>query len=351
MPAVTDAEAALAADFESNRDLLFAVAYRVLGSVADAEDVVQESWLRWNRIDRSRVADSQSFLVRVSSRLALDRLRRLKARREAYVGPWLPEPLPTSPDVEADAELAESVSVAMLVVLETLSPLERVVFVLREAFEFSFAEIAAILGRSEPAVRQIAHRAREHVRERRPRFQHDRKVRLQATERFLAACLGGDLTGLLELLAPDVTLWLDGNGRRGVARTPLQGADKVGRLLIHGIQKVLRSSGGDGPAECTGGSIVDLNGGPAVLLIAMGEPVAVVVVDLDPATDRISQVWINANQDKFRGLGGGRYRRVAEGRPPYRPVGRRASPRATGPGPDDHGRSRRGTRVGKAAHG
>src|SRR5215203_6604090 len=159
--------------FDEHRDLLFAVAYRVLGSVTDADDVVQEAWLRWVNARPSEVADPRAFLVRVSTRLAIDRLRRVKARRESYVGPWLPEPLLTGRDVAEDAEMAESVSMAMLIVLETLSPLERAVFVLREAFAMPYADIAEVLGRKEQAVRQLARRARDHVQERRPRFEAD----------------------------------------------------------------------------------------------------------------------------------------------------------------------------------
>lgn len=200
--------AAIIDAFEESRDLLFGVAYRVLGSTVDAEDVVQEAWLRWSRVDHEKVADPASFLMRVSTRLAIDRLRKLKASRETYIGPWLPEPLDTAHDVTHDladdvaesADLAESVSMAMLVVLETLSPLERVVFVLREAFEYSFAEIAVVLGRSEAAVRQVARRARAHVQARRPRFAHNRQVRRQATERFLDACVGADVNALLNAL-------------------------------------------------------------------------------------------------------------------------------------------------------
>jgi RNA polymerase sigma-70 factor, ECF subfamily len=317
MTAVTQPATTPVTEFQSNRDLLFGVAYRVLGSVADAEDVVQEAWLRWHRVDTARVTDPRSFLVQVSTRLALDRLRRAKACRETYVGPWLPEPLPTSPEVEESAELADSVSMAMLVVLETLSPLERVVFLLREAFDFSFADIADMLERSEPAVRQLAKRARSHVRERRRRFQHDDRARRQVTERFLAACLGGDMDGMLDLLAPDVTLRIDGNGLRGVARMPVQGALRVSRMLVHGIRKFQRPPGGwpsGKPYDGLGRSIVEVNGGPAALITVEGVPVGVLVVDVDPATERVTDVWIVANPEKLENS------RVVEGpRRDYRP--------------------------------
>jgi RNA polymerase sigma-70 factor (ECF subfamily) len=302
MTAGTDPTTTPVAEFQNNRDLLFGVAYRMLGSVADAEDIVQEAWLRWDRVDTSHVADPRSYLVQVSTRLALDRLRRAKACRETYVGPWLPEPLVTGPGAEEDAELADSVSMAMLVVLETLSPLERVVFLLREAFDFSFADIAVMLERSEPAVRQLASRARSHVRKRRPRFQHDHKARRQVTERFLAACLGADIDGMLDLLAPDVTMRMDGNGIRGVARVPVLGARRVCRMLVHGIHKFQRPPAGTlpgEPVEGLGRSIVEVNGEPAALLTLGGAPVGLVAVDVDPATDRVSQVWIIANPEKL----------------------------------------------------
>src|SRR6266545_5853861 len=175
--------------FEEHRDLLFAVAYRMLGTAADAEDVVQDTWLRWSAADRSDVTEPKAYLVRIATNLALDRLRSARAKRESYVGPWLPEPLLTSPDAAEDAEMAESVSMAMLVVLETLSPLERAVFVLREVFGFSYGEIAEALDRSESSVRQLGHRAREHVQARRPRFETDNEMRREATERFIDAAL------------------------------------------------------------------------------------------------------------------------------------------------------------------
>src|SRR5664279_2116207 len=195
--------------FVSHRSLLFTVAYEMLGSAADAEDVVQETWLQWAGIGedaRSGVRDPRAYLVRIVTRQALNRLRSVSRRREDYIGEWLPEPLLTSPDVAEDAELAVNVSIAMLTVLETLSPAERAVFVLHEVFETPYDEIAEIVGKSPAAVRQIAHRAREHVAARRPRMQVDRSQQEATLEKFMAAISSGDLQGLLAVLAPDVVL-------------------------------------------------------------------------------------------------------------------------------------------------
>src|SRR5215203_301773 len=218
--------------FDEHRGLLISVAYRVLGSVTDAEDAVQEAWLRWSGVDHSGVDNPRAFLVRVTTRLAIDRLRRAKARRESYVGPWLPEPILTRQDPAEDAAMAESVSMAMLVVLETLSPLERAVFVLREAFGLPYAEIADVLGRKEEAVRQLARRARDHIRERRTRFKADQTEQRRVTERFLEATVSGDLATLMEVLSPGVTLVADGGGRALAPRRPVRGAEKVARFLV-----------------------------------------------------------------------------------------------------------------------
>jgi RNA polymerase sigma-70 factor (TIGR02957 family) len=220
--------------FVTHRGLLFTVAYEMLGSAAEAEDVVQESWIRWDAIGptgRSEVRDSRAFLVRVVTRKALDRLRANARRREEYVGEWLPEPLLTAPDVAEDVELAESVSFAMLTVLETLTPTERAVFVLREVFDVPYAEIAEAVDKSAAAVRQIGHRAREHVAARRPRMQVSRSEQEEVVERFLAAVTGGDLQGLLDALAPDVVLVADGGGIAQAIANPVTGAKKVANLL------------------------------------------------------------------------------------------------------------------------
>ena len=220
--------------FVHHRNLLFTVAYELLGSAADAEDTVQETWLRWDGIGpdgRADVADPRAYLVRIVSRLALNRLRTLARRREDYVGEWLPEPLLTTPDVAEDVEFADSVSIAMLTVLETLTPTERAVFVLREVFDLPFDEIAAATGKSAPTVRQIAHRARSHVAARRPRVPVDRDEQRRAVARFLDALRTGDLQGLMDALAPDAVLIADGGGVVAAVRRPVVGAKKIVNLL------------------------------------------------------------------------------------------------------------------------
>jgi RNA polymerase sigma-70 factor (TIGR02957 family) len=220
--------------FVAHRGLLFTVAYEMFGSAADAEDVVQETWLRWDAIGevaRAEVRDPRAFLVRMVTRKALDRLRSNARRREEYVGEWLPEPLLTAPDVADDLELAERVSIAMLTVLETLTPTERAVFVLREVFNTPYDEIAEAVGKSAAAVRQVAHRAREHVAARRPRMEVSRTEQQAVVERFVAAVTRGDLQGLLEVLAPDVVLVADGGGVVQAVVNPVVGAKKVANLL------------------------------------------------------------------------------------------------------------------------
>jgi RNA polymerase sigma-70 factor (ECF subfamily) len=223
--------------------------------------------------------------------LAIDRLRRVKARRESYVGPWLPEPLITDRDVAEDIELAESVSIAMLIVLETLSPLERAVFVLREAFGMPYSEISEVLGRSEVAVRQLARRARNHVRERRPRFETDQATRLTVTERFLEAAVGGDMDALMEILAPGVTLVGDGGGRARAPLRPIYGADKVARFLVAISSEPLP----EGHLR-----IAQVNGGPGIVATLEGRPVATVILDV--ADGVIQTIRLVANPDKLGGV-------------------------------------------------
>jgi RNA polymerase sigma-70 factor (ECF subfamily) len=282
----------VAETFEDHRELLVAVAYRVVGTAVDAEDVVQDAWLRWRDVDHEAVADVRGYLVTVTTRLAIDRLRRARTRRESYVGPWLPEPVLTSPPYEAVA-LADSVSMALLVVLETLSPLERAVFVLHEAFGYGYPEIGRIIGRSAPAARQLGHRAREHVRARRPRYEPDPGVRRTVTERFLTACLDGDLATLLEVLAPNVTLWADGGGRAPSPRRPVHGADRVARFFAATSEKI--------PAGTTVRT-VEANGGPAALTLLDGVPYAVFLLDLAPEDHRVTAIRVVANPAKLTGV-------------------------------------------------
>jgi RNA polymerase sigma factor (sigma-70 family) len=291
--------------FEEQRDVLFGVAYRMLGGVADAQDVVQEAWLRWAKVDLSTVADPRAFLVRVTTRLALDQLRRVKTRREAYAGPWLPEPLLTAPDVAEDVERAESVSMALLVVLETLSPLERAVFVLREAFGFSHAEIADFLGRSEQAVRTLATRARAHVHERRPRFATDRGTRRRVTERFLRACIDGDVDRLMSVLAPGVALINDGGGGAGSARLPVRGAGTVTKFLQNvsrpaTLARYLRLPAGE-PLPPVRLSMTDVNGGPGIVAFAGDRPIGVLVLEV--ADERVQLIRLITNPAKLAHLG------------------------------------------------
>ncbi|WP_280336318.1 RNA polymerase sigma-70 factor [Nocardia wallacei] len=223
--------------FVAHRNLLFTVAYEILGSAADADDVLQETWLRWVGVDTVHVEDQRAYLVRITTRQALNRLRSAKRRREAYVGSWLPEPLLTAPDVAADVELAESVSMGLMVVLETLAPAERAVFVLREAFGLGYEEIAAAVDKSVAAVHQIAHRARRHVEARRPRRTVTAGEARAVVEAFRAALETRDLQGLLDVLAADVVVISDGGGIKQANPRPVIGAEKVARFIVTGLTK------------------------------------------------------------------------------------------------------------------
>ncbi|WP_106401052.1 RNA polymerase sigma-70 factor [Actinocorallia populi] len=248
--------------FVAHRNLLFTVAYEMLGSAADAEDVLQETWLRWVGVDLGTVREERAYLVRIVTRQALDRLRALGRRRESYVGPWLPEPLLTAPDVAEDVELADSVSMAMMLVLETLAPTERAVFVLREVFDLEYGEIAEAVDKTPAAVRQIAHRARAHVAARRPRGTVSPAETRAVLQAFQRAVETGDLQRLLDVLAPDVVALSDGGGVKRALLRPIVGAAKVARLLAngwyrHGIARSVEP--------------VQVNGGPGLLVRINGE--------------------------------------------------------------------------------
>lgn len=276
--------------FTEHRPVLFGVAYRMLSSVADAEDILQDAWLKWSSVDPDRIEQPRAYLTRTVTNLSLNKLRSAAVQREAYVGPWLPEPLVTAQeDAGREVEQAEAVSLAMLVVLETLSPLERAVFVLKEVFGFSFTEIAGIVDRSETSVRQVCSRARSHVQARRPRYEAPAAARRRVTDQFLAACLGGDLNQVMELLAPDVTAWTDGGGKIRAALRPLRGADKVARWILAVLQTQLPD---------IGVYPVLVNGQPGLLITSAGAPDNVVA--LDPAEDgRIEAIRLIRNPDKL----------------------------------------------------
>lgn len=276
--------------FVAHRRLLFTVAYELLGSAADAEDVLQESWLRWAAVDRSEIREPRAYLVRIVTRQALNHVRSVARRREDYIGEWLPEPLLTSPDVADDVELAESVSIAMLTVLETLGPTERAVFVLRVVFDMPFDEIADAVGKSPAAVRQIAHRAKEHVSARRPRMRVPRSEQERVVERLVVALNAGDLQSLMDLLAPDVVSVADSGGKvRGASRRPIIGADRLARYLLGGWAKaegVLRAA------------MTWVNGQPGIRVELDGQLVGVVSPTVE--NGRVTRIYTIANPDKLR---------------------------------------------------
>ncbi|MFD4658466.1 RNA polymerase sigma factor SigJ [Kitasatospora sp. NPDC058444] len=283
------------AEFEQHRRMVFGIAYRMLGSVADAEDLVQDTWLRWSGVT-GPVAGPGGFLARTVTNLALNRLDSAAVRRESYVDPWLPEPLVSEPDATDGVERAETVSVALLVVLESLSPLERAVFVLKEAFGFSYREIAEALDRTEAACRQVGSRARAHVRARRPRYDAPPELRRRATDEFLAACVGGDLNRMLELLAPDVTGWTDGGGVISAALRPLVGAENVARFVLGVLRKL---------GEAVGARPVLVNGEAGLMVTVDGAVDSVSVFEFAEQPDgtvRIAEIRSVRNPRKLAHL-------------------------------------------------
>jgi RNA polymerase sigma-70 factor (ECF subfamily) len=276
------------AAFLAHRNLLFTIAYEMLGSAADAEDVLQETWLRWASVDLDGVRDARAYLVRITTREALRRLRTLRRRKESYVGPWLPEPLLTTPDVAEDIELADNLSMAMLLVLETLTPTERAVFVLREVFELGYEEIAEAVGKTDTAVRQIAHRARAHVAARRPREAVSAAQTRAALEAFRRAVQTGDVQRLLDILAPDVVLLGDGGGVVPTAPTPVVGAESVANLLAAG--HVPRSA-------WLSLQLAQVNGHPALVTRRGDQLDAVIAVRIDGGL--ITGLYVVRNPDKM----------------------------------------------------
>ena len=282
-----------AQDFERHRSLLFSIAYRMLGSVADAEDVVQDAYLRWQRAPETEVRSPRSYLSAVVTRLSIDRLRSAQVWREEYVGPWLPEPLLSDrSDEPADpVELDESLSMAFLVLLENLNAVERAVFLLREVFDYDYEEISSIVGKSEENCRQIASRARRSVAARRPRFERSPEQEKRLTVQFLEACVSGDMEGLVGLLSEDVTLWSDGGGKVAAATYPIHGPERVARFLL-GVLRTVPPGFFARPAR--------INGGPGIVGYVEGRPTSVVALEV--ADGRLIGVRIVVNPEKLQAI-------------------------------------------------
>lgn len=279
--------------FQQYRPLLFSIAYRMLGSVADAEDVVQEAFVRWQQVSGTEVRSPKSYLSAVVTRLCIDHLRSAKVRREQYVGPWLPEPLLTdeSLDVAETLDLDETLSMAFLVLLEKLTPVERAVFLLREVFDYDYGEISRIVGKSEANCRQIARRARDSVAARRPRFEVSTEQEERLVGRFVEACQSGDMEGLLALLSEDVILWSDGGGKAHAALNPIRGSDRVARFLLGILSKV--------PSGFSART-TKVNDEPGILGYESGRPTS--VTTLEVAEGRIRAIRIVVNPEKLRTL-------------------------------------------------
>jgi RNA polymerase sigma-70 factor (ECF subfamily) len=279
--------------FTALRPLLFTIAYEILGSAIESDDVLQESYLRWAEVDLSTVQDTKAYLAQLVTRQSLNALRAQSRRREEYVGPWLPEPLLLDEhDASSDVVLAESVSMAMLVVLETLTPDERAVFVLHDVFGFTHEEIASTIGKSSAAVRQMAHRARGHVQSRRKRFEPvDAQQSMELTARFFAAASTGDIDGLLEMLSPDVVWTADSDGKVSAARRPVSGAGRVAKLIV-GLVRLAGENGRIEPAM--------FNNAPALKLYLGDSFEGVITVEI--ADGRISHFYAMRNPQKLAGV-------------------------------------------------
>jgi RNA polymerase sigma-70 factor (ECF subfamily) len=280
--------------FEEYRPLMFSIAYRMLGSITEAEDIVQEAYLRYQAASPERIVSHKAFLSTVVTRLCLNHLELAKIQREAYIGPWLPEPALTDMDERFtpanQAEMHESVSMAFLVLLEQLTPAERAVFLLREVFDYDYAEVAAIVGKEEAACRQLLSRAKKHIADHRPRFKPTPEAHRQILTHFIQAVGSGELAGLLELLADDVELWADGGGKaRGAVTRPLRGRAAVSRFLLAS------------PRFSTAGSqvdVVEVNGDPALMVHAGGK--ALVVLSLGIDAGQVRAIWVTGNPDKLQ---------------------------------------------------
>ena len=283
--------------FELHREKLFGVAYRMLGSASEAEDVVQDAWLRYDAVAKDSIRSPEAFLTTIVTRLCLDRLKSARATREEYVGPWLPEPLLTDGRAgpEQSAALAESVSLAFMVLLETLTPEERATFLLREIFEYDYESIAEILKTTPANCRQLFHRAKVHLQDRKPRFRDDARRKRELVGRFLAALRDGDAAGFTSVLTADVALWSDGGGKVLAARRPIFGRDHVIQLMV-GIRRTASSMGYDLSQWAM--QIVDVNGEPALAQRVAGRVDSIYTFEF--VADGITALRIVRNPDKLR---------------------------------------------------
>jgi RNA polymerase sigma-70 factor (ECF subfamily) len=282
-------------DFASARPLLFSIAYRMLGSVADAEDLVQDAYLRWLEAPDADVRAPRAYLATIVTRLSINRLRSARHRRESYVGPWLPEPLVTehAPDPSEPVELAESLSMAFLVMLERLSPIERAVLLLHDVFDFEYGEIAHIVDKSEPNCRQLLTRAKKHLGAAEARFDVDRAEADRLMQRFTQAAGAGDMSGLLTVLAEDITLWADGGGKvKGAALRPISGADAVARFVIGVIRRFVPGARSLCPAR--------INGEPGFIVYVSGRPLAALILHVRDG--RIGTIYAIGNPEKLQSL-------------------------------------------------
>jgi RNA polymerase sigma-70 factor, ECF subfamily len=277
--------------FAESRPWLFAIAYRMLGSVMDAEDVVQDAWLRWQEAPETEVRSPRAYLTTIVTRLAINRLQSARAQREVYVGPWLPEPLVTDPDPdpEAKVELAESLSMAFLVLLERLSPVERAVFLLHEVFDLEYPEIARIVEKSEANCRQLVVRAKKHVSAPRARFEADKAQASRLVQRFIEAGQAGDLNGLLAILAEDITLYGDGGGKAQAAQRPIHGAAAVAGGALAFARRLA-------PAGVTLRQAV-INGQPGIIAYVSGKTYSALIFDIRDG--RIRTLYAISNPDKL----------------------------------------------------
>jgi RNA polymerase sigma-70 factor (ECF subfamily) len=281
--------------FNSHRSLLFSIAYRMLGSAADAEDILQEVYLRWERASEDEVRSPRSFLSTIVTRLSIDHLRKEKSRREVYVGPWLPEPLMTSynPDLTCTVELAESISMAFLMLLETLGPVERAVFLLREVFDYEYAEVAEIVGKSEANCRQIVRRAQQHLRERRPRFAVSHEHQQEMIQSFIRATTEGDMQGLVNLLTEDITFTTDGGGKAQAALKPIYGVEKVVRFIFAIVAKLSATPN-------ISVAVTEINGQLGIIAYEGDKPTSTLTFTYEG--NRISAIQSVVNPDKLRSL-------------------------------------------------